>query len=287
MKDKERETVVLTAEEIIDYASEKGVKRRLRKWMWSRRGPSAPCVLPGYFNVGHTKPGSNWRGKELSQRCAGLYRACSRRFFPGATAMPEDDPRNKIFREVCLWGSLFIEEMVAERCPLTATAYGRTVILERRWKLISPEGYERSGSLKHPERLSEYNVAVNLSEKVIYTYMGVLQPKMGNATYCSAGQLSLCSMTPLQNHRHWNPNLLGRVGYVVGNGTQHNPGVKRPRQGFLKRLQARSALPGSEDDESEMASRNFVYGIRGYPHRSIGVPIPFSMKRSFVLLRSG
>ena len=29
-----------------------------------------------------------------------------------------------------------------------------------------------------------YNVAVNLADKVIYTYMGVLKPRMGNANYC-------------------------------------------------------------------------------------------------------
>ena len=32
-----------------------------------------------------------------------------------------------------------------------------------------------------------YNVAVNLSQKTIYTYMGVLKPGMGNANFCSAG----------------------------------------------------------------------------------------------------
>lgn len=35
-----------------------------------------------------------------------------------------------------------------------------------------------------------YNVAVNLSDRMIYTYMGVIQPKLGNANYCNAGQLS-------------------------------------------------------------------------------------------------
>jgi len=34
-----------------------------------------------------------------------------------------------------------------------------------------------------------YNVAVNLSDKPIYTYMGLLKPKIGNANYCNAGQL--------------------------------------------------------------------------------------------------
>src|SRR4030042_1597953 len=35
-----------------------------------------------------------------------------------------------------------------------------------------------------------YNVAVNLSDRIIYTYMGVLKPKLGNANYSTSGQLS-------------------------------------------------------------------------------------------------
>ena len=42
-----------------------------------------------------------------------------------------------------------------------------------------------------------YNVAVNLSDRVLYTYMGVLQPRMRNANYCTAGQLSPLLNDPL------------------------------------------------------------------------------------------
>jgi Fe-S-cluster-containing hydrogenase component 2 len=36
-----------------------------------------------------------------------------------------------------------------------------------------------------------YNLAVNLSDRVLYTYMGVLQPRLRNANYCTAGA-ALC-----------------------------------------------------------------------------------------------
>jgi uncharacterized protein (DUF39 family) len=52
-----------------------------------------------------------------------------------------------------------------------------------------------------------YNVAVNLSDKTIYTYMGKLKPRMGNANYCSAGQLSPLLSDPCYRTRHWNPGL--------------------------------------------------------------------------------
>jgi uncharacterized protein (DUF39 family) len=35
-----------------------------------------------------------------------------------------------------------------------------------------------------------YNCAVNLSDTTIYTYMGILRPRMANASYATAGQLS-------------------------------------------------------------------------------------------------
>ena len=34
----------------------------------------------------------------------------------------------------------------------------------------------------------DYNVAVNLSERRIHTYLGQLEPQLRNATYCSAGR---------------------------------------------------------------------------------------------------
>jgi len=33
-----------------------------------------------------------------------------------------------------------------------------------------------------------YNVAVNLSNRTIYTYMGPLRPRAANANYCTAGE---------------------------------------------------------------------------------------------------
>ena len=91
-----------------------------------------------------------------------------------------------------------------------------------------------------------YNVAVNLSDKTIYTYMGILKPHLGNANYCSAGQLS-----PLLNDPHYKTIgtgtkifLGGGIGYVVWQGTQHNPGVPRGDNGVPKRPSGTLAVIG-------------------------------------------
>jgi len=54
-------------------------------------------------------------------------------------------------------------------------------------------------------------VAVNLLDKIIYTYMGVLKPKLGNANYCSAGQLS-----PLLNDPYYNLTSAKRLANPCG-----------------------------------------------------------------------
>jgi uncharacterized protein (DUF39 family) len=64
--------------------------------------------------------------------------------------------------------------------------------------------------------------------------MGVQRPKLGNANFCSAGQLS-----PLLNDPYYKTIgigtkifLGGGTGYVAWWGTQHNPSVKRNDKGL-------------------------------------------------------
>ena len=70
-----------------------------------------------------------------------------------------------------------------------------------------------------------YNVATNSTDRVLYTYMGALLPRFGNATYSGSGTLS-----PIYNDPDYETIgvgtrifLCGAQGYVVGNGTRHDP----------------------------------------------------------------
>jgi uncharacterized protein (DUF39 family) len=76
-------------------------------------------------------------------------------------------------------------------------------------------------------------VAVNLSDKPIYTYMGKLNPNLGNANYCSAGQLSPLLNDPFYRTIGIGTRIFfcGTEGYVVWNGTQHNPDASRLENG--------------------------------------------------------
>ncbi|OGP93108.1 MAG: hypothetical protein A2156_08215 [Deltaproteobacteria bacterium RBG_16_48_10] len=279
---KKGKVVVLTAEEIIDYAAEKGVKRAAQEVDVVTTGTFGPmCSSGAYFNVGHTKPRIKLGGGKTSLNDVPVYTGFAAvDFFLGATAMPEDDPRNKIFPGKFSYGGAYIiEELVAGKdVKLTATAYGTDCYPRKTLETyISLRDMNEAVLFNMRNAYQNYNVAVNLSDRVIYTYMGVLQPKMGNANYCSAGQLSPLLNDPLYKTIGVGSRIFlgGGVGYVVGNGTQHNPGVKRTEAGVPKIPAGTLAVSG----ELKLMSPAWLRGtsFTGYGVTltvGIGFPIP-------------
>jgi uncharacterized protein (DUF39 family) len=274
--------VVLTAEEIIDYASEKGVRKTAQEVDVVTTGTFGPmCSSGAYFNVGHTKPRIKLGGGKIYLNDVPVYAGFAAvDFFLGATAMPEDDPRNKIFPGKFAYGGAYIlEELVAAKdVRLTATAYGTDCYPRKSLETyISLKDMNEAVLFNMRNAYQNYNVAVNLSDKVIYTYMGVLQPKLGNANYCSAGQLSPLLNDPLYKTIGTGTRIFlgGGIGYVVGNGTQHNPNVPRTEGGVPKMTGGTLAVTG----DLKMMSPKWLRGtsFTGYGVTltvGIGVPIP-------------
>ena len=274
--------VVLTAEEIIDYTAEKGVKKGspgsgcgYDRNLWS------DVLLRGLFQCGpHKAKDQAGRRKDLLNDVPVYTGFAAVDFFLGATAMPEDDPRNKIFPGKFAYGGAYIiEELVAGKdVKLTATAYGTDCYPKKNLETyISLKDMNEAVLFNMRNAYQNYNVAVNLSDRVIYTYMGVLQPKMGNANYCSAGQLSPLLNDPLYKTIGIGTRIFlgGGIGYVVGNGTQHNPGVKRTETGVPKTPAGTLAVSG----DLKLMSPAWLRGtsFTGYGVTltvGIGVPIP-------------
>jgi uncharacterized protein (DUF39 family) len=116
-----------------------------------------------------------------------------------------------------------------------------------------------------------------LSNKTVYTYMGVLKPRIGNANYATSGQLS-----PLFNDPYYITVGLGtRIflggghGYVVGPGTQHNPGARRGKNGVPLSPAGTLMVTG---DLKQMDPRYLVgVSMVGYGCSlavGLGIPIP-------------
>jgi len=112
----------------------------------------------------------------------------------GATALPDEDPRNKVYPgEFKYGGAHVIEELTAGKdARLSAITYGTDCYPRKKLDTYINIKDLNEAVLFNPRNCYQnYNIAVNLGkERAIYTYMGVLRPDMANANYCSAGQLS-------------------------------------------------------------------------------------------------
>jgi uncharacterized protein (DUF39 family) len=281
-KIKKGQAVVVTAEEIIEIAGKKGVRQAAKEVDVVTTGTFGPmCSSGAYFNVGHTKPKIKLGGGKVYLNDVPAYTGLAAvDIFLGATALPDDDPKNKIYPgEFRYGGGHVIEELVARKdVRLIATAYGTDCYPRRKLEtLINIKDMNEAVLFNVRNAYQNYSVAVNLSDRTIYTYMGMLKPKLGNANYSTAGQLS-----PLFNDPYYKTIgigtkifLGGGVGYIAWHGTQHNPNVLRGDNGVPKRGAGTLAVIG---DLKQMKPEWLVgTSFLGYGCTltvGIGVPIP-------------
>jgi uncharacterized protein (DUF39 family) len=120
--------VVFTAEEIIEVAKRKGYKKAAQEVDVVTTGTFAPmCSSGAYLNVGHTKPRIKLGGGRVTLNDVPAYAGFAAvDLFLGATAIPDDDPRNKVFPgRFAYGGAHVIEDLVSEKdVRLVASAYG-------------------------------------------------------------------------------------------------------------------------------------------------------------------
>lgn len=274
--------VVVTAEEIVEIAKEKGAKKAAQEVDVVTTGTFGPmCSSGAFLNIGHSKPRIKLGGGATYLNGVPAYTGLAAvDLYIGANALPDDDPRNRVYPgEFNYGGGHVIEELVAKRdIRLAATAYGTDCYPRRTLETrINIRDLNETVLFNIRNAYQNYNVAVNLSDRTLYTYMGVLRPNLGNATYSSAGGLS-----PLLNDPYYKTIgigtrifLGGGVGYVSWHGTQHNPGVPRGDNGVPRRPGGTLAVVG----DLKQMQPEWLRGISmlGYGCTiavGIGVPIP-------------
>ncbi|MDD5313346.1 MAG: homocysteine biosynthesis protein [Dehalococcoidia bacterium] len=281
-KIKKGQAVVVTAEEVIDIAKKKGVATAAREVDVVTTGTFGPmCSSSAYFNLGHTSPRIKVGGGRVYLNDVPAYTGVAAvDVILGATAMPEDDPKNRIYPgEFKYGGGHVIEELVAGKdVRLVASAYGTDCYPRKKletWININTINEAVLFNLRNAYQ--NYNVAVNLSDRMIYTYMGVLKPRLGNANFCSAGQLAPLLNDPLYKTIGVGTKIFlgGGIGYVAWHGTQHNPSAPRTENGVPKRGAGTLAVIG---DLKQMKPQWLVgTSFLGYGATitvGIGVPIP-------------
>ncbi|MCM8819649.1 MAG: homocysteine biosynthesis protein [Candidatus Omnitrophica bacterium] len=274
--------VVLTAEEMKEFIKENGYKEAANKVDVVTTGTFGPmCSSGAYLNLGHTKPRIKLGGGKAYLNEVEVYTGFAAvDIYIGASSLAPDDPRNKIYPgEFKYGGGHVIEDLVKGKdLKFKAIAYGTDCYPRKNLETLINIKTINEAVLFNPRNCYQnYNVAVNSSNRIIYTYLGMLRPNFGNANYCSAGSLS-----PLLNDPYYKTIgigtkifLGGGIGYVAWWGTQHNPTISRTEKGIPLVPAGTLAVIG---DLKQMTAK-WLRGVSmlGYGTSlavGIGIPIP-------------
>lgn len=272
--------VVLTADEIMDYVDKKGLEAAAREVDVVTTATFGPMCSSGCFlNFGHSKP--KIRMTEAWIEDVLVYTGIAAvDVYLGATQLRHGDPANMYPPgEFRYGGGHVIEDLVAGKMlQLFALSYGTDDYPRREIRTYFTIDDLNQAVMVNPRNCYQnYNVAINDSDRTIYTYMGTLEPNRKNATYCSAGQLS-----PLLNDPYYETIgvgtkvwLAGAQGHVYAEGTQHAGACERTPDGVPTEGAGTLALTG----DMKQMKPEFVRGasLRGYGISlalGVGVPIP-------------
>ncbi|MFX1345732.1 MAG: homocysteine biosynthesis protein [Promethearchaeota archaeon] len=219
-KIKNGDALVLTAEEMVKYVEDNGVRVAAKEIDVVTTGTFGPmCSSGAFLNFGHSDPPIKFEHLWLNDvhayhgnAAVDCYIGCTRmsdvrRFEYGGGHVIEDLVAGKSIR---LRGNSYTTDCY----PLAEVDTEFTIDEINQAILCNPRNaYQR------------YVCAVNSSDKTLYTYMGKLLPHYGNAHYAGAGCLS-----PLSNDSDYETIgigtrifLGGGIGYIIGEGTQHSP----------------------------------------------------------------
>ena len=263
--------VVLTAEQVSAMGREATPAEIAERVDVVTTGTFGPMCSSGMFiNFGHTNPPMRMERITLNNVpvCAGIAAVDA---YIGATetALPHDQ----------YGGAHVIEELIAGNdVLLQATAKGTDCYPRTEVKtMISRETVNEMIMFNPRNAYQNYNVAVNSTGKIKYTYMGTLLPAFGNANFSTSGELSPLLNDPEMRTIGIGTRIFfgGTTGYVAWHGTQFNTGKPVNKNGVPVGNSATLALIG---DASKMSTR-FIraayfekYGVSMFV--GVGIPIP-------------
>jgi uncharacterized protein (DUF39 family) len=254
--------VVLTGEEMAEFAKEKGISKAAEEIDVVTTGTfGSMCSSGAFLNFGHSDPPIKMERVWLNGVEA-YHGGAAVDCYIGATKM---DPA----RPFEYGGGHVIEDLVAGReVSLRAEAYGTDCYPRKEVECAVTIGDLNQAIMVNPRNAYQtYVAATNSTEKTIYTYMGELLPSFGNVNYAGTGVLSPLNKDPTYRTIGIGTRIFlgGGVGYIIGEGTQHSPSTA------FGNIMVRGDL-------KEM-STEYVRGtrLRGYGTSlaiGLGIPIP-------------
>lgn len=263
--------VVLTAEQVSAMAKETSPSEIAKKVDVVTTATFGPmCSSGAIINFGHPEPPIRMEKITLNNVPAyGGIAAVDTYIGATETAMPHDT----------YGGANVIEDLIAGKDVLLQASgkgtdcYPRTEIKT----LINKNSINEFTIFNPRNAYQNYNVAVNTTSKIKYTYMGTLLPALGNANFSTSGELSPLLNDPEMRTIGIGTRIFlgGTTGYVVWSGTQFNTGKPVNEHGIPIGNSATIAVMG---DAKKMSTR-FIraayfekYGVSMFV--GIGIPIP-------------
>ncbi len=280
-KIKAGKAVILTSKEMSDLVKDTSVKDAAKKVDVVTTGTFSPMCSSGLlFNIGQPEPpyikASNFTLNNVPAY-GGIAAADG---YIGVTEPCADDPLNKVYPGKFLYGGgHVIEDLVAgKKVDLKAEGYGTDCYPRKKLeKKVTLNDLPYAHMINPRNCYQNYNVAVNLSDKIVHTYMGSLKANLGNANYATAGNLSPLFCDPYLRTIGLGTRIFmgGGIGYVIGTGTQHVAEPKRQENGLPLTPSGTLMLKG---DLKQMKKR-YVRGLSYYGYGctlalGVGIPIP-------------
>jgi len=270
-KIKKGEAVVMTAEEVSELGKTHSPAEVAGKVDVVTTATFGPMCSSGMFiNTGHANPPI--RMEKATLNGVPVFTGIAAvDLYIGATENHPEDP--------AYGGAHIIEELIAGKdVELVAHAKGTDCYPLRNIKTtINRDNINEMMMFNPRNAYQNYPVAVNLSKRIKYTYMGSLLPKLGNANYSTSGELSPLLNDPEMRTVGMGTRIFlgGTTGYISWYGTQFKTDAELNEYGVPVSNAATLAVIG---DASQM-NTSFIkaayyekYGVSIFV--GIGVPIP-------------
>ncbi len=229
-KIRNNEAVVVSAEEMIKIVEDMGAEKAAKEVDVVTTGTfGAMCSSGVFLNFGHADPPIKMMKTYLNGVEAYSGLAAVDVYLGAAQPNSDDDI------DINYGGSHVIEDLVSgKEIELVSEGYTTDCYPRKRVSTTITLDDLNQAILLNPRNCYQtYAAATNSREEKIYTYMGALLPEFGNVNYSGAGQLN-----PLQNDynkltKTYNTIGIGTrifvgggIGYIIGEGTQHNPNTE-------------------------------------------------------------
>ena len=265
------QAVVLTAEEVADMGKDHSPAQVAGKVDVVTTATFGPMCSSGMFiNTGHANPPIRMERATLNGVPV-FTGIAAVDLYIGAT---ENHPENPAYG-----GAHIIEDLIAGKdVELEAHAKGTDCYPRKDIKTtINRENINEMVMFNPRNAYQNYPVAVNTSNRIKYTYMGSLLPRLGNANYSTSGELSPLLNDPGMRTIGMGTRIFlgGTTGYISWYGTQFKTDAELNEHGVPVSNAATLAVIG---DASKM-SPEFIkaayyekYGVSMFV--GIGIPIP-------------